>query len=136
MSGAAATGAVLATGAGQYLAWVKDHSDQTCETTDGLCFTWWGLTAVPLVMTIALVVLIVVYKQLDIRPRLAIIPPTFLLAPLPLAAAQTTAGWWAAAIAGGAWSCVLALAAWSRYRIVGITASATLLLTSLIVLYH
>ncbi|MDT0469029.1 hypothetical protein [Streptomyces gibsoniae] len=87
-------------------------------------------------MTVALVVLIVVYRQLDIRPRLAVVPPTFLLAPLPLAAAQTTAGWWAATIAGAAWSCALALAAWRRYRIVGITASAALLLASLIVLYH
>ncbi|MFD7609123.1 hypothetical protein ACFWAN_54030 [Streptomyces mirabilis] len=136
VSGAAVTGAVLATGAGSFLSWVKHHSKQACETTDGLCFTWWDLAAIPLTITIALIILIVVYKQLDIRPRLAVIPPTILLAPLPLVAAQTTAGWWAATIAGGAWSCSLALAAWSRYRILGITASATLLLASLIVLYR
>ncbi|WP_055492537.1 hypothetical protein [Streptomyces sp. TP-A0356] len=134
--GAAVTGAVLATGAGHYLSWVKRHSNQACESIDGLCFTWWDLTAIPLVITIALVVLIVVYKQLGIRPRLAVIPPTILLAPLPLEAAQTTAGSWAATIVGGAWSCGFALAAWSRYRILGITVSATLLLGSLIVLYR
>ncbi|MFF0401757.1 hypothetical protein ACFYSJ_39545 [Streptomyces sp. NPDC005248] len=134
--GAAVTGVVLAAGAGHYLSWVKHQSNKVCESIDGLCFTWWDLTAVPLIITIALIILNVVYKQLDIRPRLAVIPPTILLAPLPLVAAQTTAGWWAATIVGGAWSCALALAAWSRHRIVGITASATLLLASLVALYH
>ena len=134
--GAAATGTVLATGAGHYLSWVEHRSNQACETTDGLCFTWWDLTAIPLIITIALVVLVVVYKQLGIRPRLAVIPPTILLAPFPFVAAQTTAGWWAVTITGGAWSCALALAAWSRYRILGITAAGTLLLASLVVFYR
>ncbi|MFI8347695.1 hypothetical protein [Streptomyces sp. NPDC085596] len=83
-----------------------------------------------------MIVLVIVHKQLDIRPRLAVIPPTILLAPIPLAAAQATAGGWTAAIVGGAWSCSLALAAWSRYRILGLTASTTLLLASLVVLYR
>ncbi|MER5927646.1 hypothetical protein [Streptomyces mirabilis] len=83
-----------------------------------------------------MIILIIVYKQLDIRPRLAVIPPTILLAPFPLLAAQATAGWWTATITGGTWSCSLALTAWSRYRILGITASATLLLASLVVLYR
>ncbi|WP_327360289.1 hypothetical protein [Streptomyces sp. NBC_01296] len=68
--------------------------------------------------------------------RLAVIPPTILLAPFPVLAGQATAGWWIAAITGGAWSCSLALATSSRYRIRGIAASATLLLASLVVLYH
>ncbi|GHI05272.1 hypothetical protein AQI88_23440 [Streptomyces cellostaticus] len=136
VSGAAVTGAVLATGAATYLSWVRQHDDRACATTDSICVTWRGVTAIPLTMTIAVIVLTVVYKRLDIRPRIAVIPPTFLLAPLPLAAAQATAGWWAATLVGGAWSGSFALAAWSRYRILGLTASATLLLVSLVVLYR
>ena len=136
VSGVAVTGAVVAAGAGSYVSWVRHRDEQACATTDGLCFSWWGLTAVPLTITIAAIVLIVVYKRLGIRPRLAVVPPTIVLAPLPLAAAQATAGWWAAAIAGGAWSCFFALAAWSRYRIPGLTAAAMLLLASMVVLYR
>lgn len=136
VSGAAVTGAVLAAGAVHHLAWVKRHSDKACETTDGICFTWWDVTALPLIIAVALVVLIVVYKRLDIRPRLAVIPPTILLAPLPLSAAQTTAGWWAATAVGAAWAGSVALTAWSRFRVLGLSASAALLLGSLIVLYR
>nr|WSZ15704.1 hypothetical protein OH837_21425 [Streptomyces canus] len=96
-----------------FFSWVTVRDDQACEKIDGL-----------------------VYKQLDIRPRLAVIPPTILLAPFPLVAAQATAGWWTAVIVGGAWSGSLALAAWTRYRVLGITASGTLLLASLVVLYR
>ncbi|WP_330332376.1 hypothetical protein OHS33_23475 [Streptomyces sp. NBC_00536] len=106
---------------------------------DGLCWTWWDWAAVPLALTTALIVLTVVYKRLaigDIGTRLAVILPTIALAPFPLAAAQTAAGWWAATITGGAWACLLALAAWSRYRILGLSASAALLLASLVVLYR
>ncbi|MFE3634785.1 hypothetical protein [Streptomyces sp. NPDC059168] len=136
VAGAAVTGAVLAAGAVHHLAWVKRHSDKACETTDGLCFTWWDLTALPLVIGVALITLIVVYKRLGIRPRLAVIPPTVLLAPLPLSAAQTTAGWWAAVVVGGAWAGCLALTAWSRFRVLGLSASGALLLASLVVLYR
>ncbi|MGW8877643.1 hypothetical protein [Streptomyces mirabilis] len=135
VSGAAVTGAVLACGAVHFFSWVRRDSDQACEKTDGLCWTWWDWAAIPLSFTTALIILIIVYKQLDIRPRLAVIPPTILLAPFPLLAAQATAGWWTATITGGTWSCSLALTAWSRYRVLGITASATLLLASLVVLY-
>ncbi|MDC0773044.1 hypothetical protein [Streptomyces sp. HD] len=136
VSGAAATGAVLATGAGTYLSWVRQYDDRVCATTASICITWRGVSAIPLTMTIAVIVLTVVYKRLGIRPRLAVIPPTFLLAPLPLAAAQSAAGWWAVPLAGAAWAGSLALAAWSRYRIPGVTASGVLLLASLIVLYR
>ncbi|QBJ89076.1 hypothetical protein D0Z67_01225 [Streptomyces seoulensis] len=119
-----------------FFSWVRRDSDQACEKTDGLCWTLWDWAVVPLTMTTALTVLIIVYKQLGVRPRLAVIPPTILLAPIPLAAAHMTVGWWTATIAGGAWSCSLALTAWSRYRILGITASATLLLASLVALYR
>ncbi|MFI1763532.1 hypothetical protein ACH41H_16005 [Streptomyces sp. NPDC020800] len=133
--GAAVTGAVLATGARAYLSWATHRSDRICRTTDGLCFTGWNLTAVPLVFAVALVVLLVVYKRLGIRPRIAVVPPTLMLAPMPLAAADTAAGWWAVALAGGAWSYSLALAAWDRYRIPALAASAALLLASMAVLY-
>ncbi|MFE0255083.1 hypothetical protein [Streptomyces sp. NPDC059010] len=136
ISGAAATGAVRALGACLFFSWVGRHGDQACETTDGICFTWWDLAAVPLTFTTALITLIVVYKRLGIRPRLAVVPPTVLLAPFPLAAAQTTAGLWATTVTGGAWASFLALAAWNRYRILGLSAAAALLLTSLAVLYR
>ncbi|MFJ7077669.1 hypothetical protein [Streptomyces sp. NPDC098781] len=136
VSGAAATGAVLAHGASLFLSWVGHHSDQACETTDGICFTWWDLTAIPVTFATALMTLIVVYKQLGIRPRLAVIPPTILLAPIPLAAAQTTFGLWAATITGGAWAASLAVTAWNRYRILGLSAAAALLLASLVALYR
>ncbi|MCZ4610973.1 hypothetical protein O3S80_45900 [Streptomyces sp. Lzd4kr] len=136
VSAAAVTGAVLAWGAMHFFSWVRRGSDRACEKTDGLCWTWWDWAAIPLTFTTALIILIIVYKQLDIRPRLAVIPPTILLAPLPLTAAQATAGWWTATIAGGTWSCFVALTAWSRYRILGLTTAATLLLASLIVLYR
>ncbi|MFJ1730036.1 hypothetical protein [Streptomyces sp. NPDC088254] len=80
--------------------------------------------------------LLAVYKRLGIRPRLAVVPPTLALAPIPLAAAQTNAGWWAAALTGGAWASLLAPAAWSRYRILTLSAAAALLLSSLVVLYR
>ncbi|MEU8976226.1 hypothetical protein AB0D11_44910 [Streptomyces monashensis] len=136
VSGAAVTGAVLAYGACFFFSWTKHHSSQACETTDGLCFTWWDVAVIPLTFATALITLLVVYKQLDIRPRLAVIPPTLLLAPIPLAAAQTSAGWWAATLTGSAWASVFALAAWNRYRILGLSAAAALVLVSLVVLYR
>ncbi|MEU2928995.1 hypothetical protein ABZ636_28670 [Streptomyces sp. NPDC007251] len=133
--GAAVTGAVLAVGAGAYLSWAEHHSDRLCRTTEGFCFTGWNLTALPLAFAVSLTVLLVVYKLLGIRPRLAVVPPTLVLAPIPLSAAHATADWWAVALAGGAWSYALALAAWSRYRIPALAASAGLLLASMVALY-
>ncbi|MEU5438287.1 hypothetical protein AB0G73_33725 [Streptomyces sp. NPDC020719] len=135
VAGSAVTGAVLAAGASQFVFWARHDSAGACEKTDGLCSTWLGLAALPLTVTTSVIILMLVYKQLGIRPRHAVIPPTIVLGPLPLVAAQTAAGWWAAAITGGAWSCFLALAAWDRYRILGLSAAAILLLASLVVLY-
>lgn len=134
--GAAASGAVLATGASAYLSWVHRRSDRICGPDPGvLCFTGWNLTAIPFLFASSLTVLVVVYKGLGIRPRLAVIPPTLILAPILLGAAHATAGWWAVACTGGAWSFSCALAAWSRYRIPALAASAVLLLASMVVLY-
>ncbi|MGW7260066.1 hypothetical protein [Streptomyces sp. NPDC054834] len=133
--GAAVTGAALAVGALAYLSWVGQRSGQICRTTDGLCVTGWNLTALPLLFTGSLIVMLVVYKRLGIGPRLAVIPPTLMPAPILLSAAHTTAGWWAVALVGGAWSYSCALAAWSRYRIPALAASAVLLLASMVALY-
>ncbi|MGJ5753649.1 hypothetical protein FB563_1786 [Streptomyces puniciscabiei] len=133
--GAAATGALLATGADRYLSWAIHRNDLECETVDTLCFTWWGLTAVPLVLTVSAIVLSVVYKRLDIRPRLAIVPPTVLLGVIPLSAAQVLHGRPAVALTGGAWACSLALAAWQRHRVPAFVACTALLLAALTVLY-
>ncbi|MFB7181713.1 hypothetical protein ACFCYI_28910 [Streptomyces sp. NPDC056257] len=132
---AAVTGAVLAYGAVRFFSWVERRSALACENSAGLCWTWWDWAAVPLALTTALTVLTAVYKPLGIRPRLAVVPPTVLLAVFPLAAARDF-GWWAAALAGGAWAGCLALAAWDRYRAAGLSAAAVLLLASLVVLYR
>ncbi|MGW4194519.1 hypothetical protein [Streptomyces sp. NPDC005004] len=134
LSGAAVTGAGLAVGAAAYLTRSQERAEGTCAS-DGMCITWGNLTALPVVVVTALVVLVVVYKQLDIRPRLAVIPPTLLLAPLPLAAAQTALGGMATAVAGAVWAGALALTAWDRYRALGVTTAAVLVCGSLVVLY-
>ncbi|WP_147267428.1 hypothetical protein [Streptomyces sp. SDr-06] len=131
----AVTGAALACGVCRFLAWTRHHNAQTCATTDSLCWTWWDWAALPLSITIALTVLTVVYKPLNIGPRLVVVPLTILLAPFPLAAAQTTAGWWGQTAAGGAWACAVALSAWSCYRVWAVTASVGLMVGSLMVLY-
>ncbi|WP_018547011.1 hypothetical protein [Streptomyces sp. LaPpAH-108] len=134
LSGAAVTGAGLAVGAGAYLARAQGRSEGVCAS-DGPCVTWGNLTALPVVIVTALVVLVVVYKRLGIRPRLAVIPPTLLLAPLPLMAAQTVLGPMATAVAGAVWAGAVALTAWDRYRVLGVTAGAVLVCGSLVVLY-
>ncbi|MFG2991692.1 hypothetical protein ACGFZK_20770 [Streptomyces sp. NPDC048257] len=135
-AGAAVTGAVLAAGAVSFFSWVERHNEQVCETTDGLCWTWWDWAAVPLALTCALIALMAVYERLGIAPRLAVVLPTLALAVFPLAASQTAGGWWAAAVAGGAWSAALAVAAWDRYRTPALSAAAALLLASLVALYR
>ena len=134
-TGAAVTGAVLAYGACQAFAATKHHSEQACRAVDGPCFTSWGLAVVPFTFTTALIVLIIVYKRLGIGPRVEVIAPTMLLAPILLGAAQSTGGWWAATVVGGAWSCSLTLAVRSRCRLLGLSMAATLLLASLVTLY-
>ncbi|MEV5378212.1 hypothetical protein AB0L26_19875 [Streptomyces nondiastaticus] len=136
VGGAAVTGAVLATGAEQFMSWAEHRSAQACATTDGLCLTWWDFAALPLAFTTALIVLLLVYKRLGIRPRSVVILPTITLAPFPIVVADTTAGWWAVALTGGAWACFIAMAAWSRYRVVGVSVSVVLLLASLVILYR
>ncbi|WP_420010344.1 hypothetical protein [Streptomyces collinus] len=132
--GAAVTGAVLATGARGYLSWSGHRGDRACRPDGGLCLTWWNLTAVPLVLAVTLVVLTVVYRRLGIGPRLVIIPPTVLLAPVPLAVGAAS-GSSAVALTGAAWSGCLALAAWRRYRVPALTASAVILLAAMVVRY-
>lgn len=135
---AAVIGAALACGAVNFFSWVEADNARACENVDGLCWTWWDLTQIPLTLATAVIVLVIAYRQLGIRPRTAIIPPTVLLAPFPLTAAQSMAGGWMAVVAGGAWSAstaLTALTAPSRQAILGLTASATLFLASLVVLY-
>ncbi|MGW4607146.1 hypothetical protein ACWENS_28340 [Streptomyces sp. NPDC004532] len=102
--GAAVTGAMLAYGAFYVFASTARHHEQTCATTDGLCWTWWDWAEFPFTFGTALVVLVIVYKALGLRPRLALIPPTVLFAPILITAAQMAGGWWTAAVVGGAWS--------------------------------
>ncbi|MFC9582128.1 hypothetical protein ACFVJ8_04675 [Streptomyces yangpuensis] len=133
---AAATGAALASGAVWFFARVDRHDERACATTDGLCWTWWDWASVPLTLTVALISLMAVYERLDITPRLAVVPPTVLLAPLPLTAAAAVADWWGAALAGAAWAGALALATWDRHRIPALAAAAALLIASLGTLYR
>ncbi|MFJ4585670.1 hypothetical protein [Streptomyces echinatus] len=133
--GAAATGAILSTGARSYLSWANHRSTQTCQDSEILCITWWNLTALPLTLTVTLLVLTITYKHLDIRPSLVIVPPTILLAPIPLAVGAA-GGWSAVALTGAAWSGCLALAAWKRYRVSALTASTSIFLATMIATYH
>ncbi|MFF3633039.1 hypothetical protein [Streptomyces sp. NPDC002250] len=133
--GAAVTGAVLAAGALAYLSWTVRRSGRICGTADGVCVTGWNLTAVPLLFAVSLAVLLVVYERLGIGPRLALVPPTLLPAPVLPAAAHASAGWWAVTLTGGAWSYCVALAAGSRYRLPAVAACVWLLLAALVVLY-
>ncbi|UXY33623.1 hypothetical protein [Streptomyces albidocamelliae] len=133
--GAAATGAILATGARSYLSWANRRSTRTCRDSDIACITWWNLTALPLILTVTLLVLAVTYKHLDIRPRLVIIPSTVLLAPIPLAVGAAS-GWSAVALTGAAWSGCLALAAWKRFRVPALMASTAIFLAAMIAAYH
>ncbi|MEU7363496.1 MULTISPECIES: hypothetical protein [Streptomyces] len=135
-AGAAATGALLSFAACRALALTQRHREQTCASTDGMCFTWWDLATLPLIFATASVVLAVVYKALGIGPRIVVVPPSLLLAPLPLAAGQSVGGWAAAAMAGGVWACSVALAARDHHRVLGLTLAAAVLLTSVIVLYR
>ncbi|WP_432027914.1 hypothetical protein [Streptomyces sp. 1222.5] len=133
--GAAAMGAILAVGARSYLSWANRHSTRTCQDSDIACITWWNLTALPLILTVTLLVLTITYKHLDIRPRLVIIPSTILLAPIPLAVGAAS-GWSAVALTGAAWSGCLALAAWKRYRVPALMASTAIFLAAMIAAYH
>ncbi|MEU3839663.1 hypothetical protein AB0E88_06465 [Streptomyces sp. NPDC028635] len=133
--GVAVTGAVLALGAEQFRAWIDRRSSRGCGDVESVCITWWGLAFVPLTVLAAVAVLATAYKALDIGPRLVIVPPTVLLAPMPLGAAQTLAGPGAVVLAGGLWCSVLALAAWNRHRVLALSGAAALLLVSLVQLY-
>lgn len=135
LAGVAVIGAVLALGAEQFHAWVDRLDSRECSAVDSVCVTWWGLAFVPLTAVVAVAVLCTVYKALDIRPRLVIVPPTVLLAPVPLAAAQALSGHGAVALTGGLWCSALALGAWRRHRVLALSAAAALLLTALVSLY-
>ncbi|MFJ4953041.1 hypothetical protein [Streptomyces sp. NPDC088760] len=133
--GAVLTGAALAVGARSYHSWIDHHNDRSCQSDDMVCITWWGVTAVPLLLVTSAIVLAVVYKRLDIRPRAVIVPPTILLAPVPLVAADTIGDWWGVTLIGGLWTGLLALGAWNRHRIPALTASAAILLAAMVSYY-
>ncbi|MFF7098208.1 hypothetical protein ACFY9A_38375 [Streptomyces rubradiris] len=135
-AGAAVTGAVLSFTACQALAATGRRRERACSTTDGMCFTWWDVAVLPLTFAAALAVLSIVYKALGIGPRIGVIPPSLLLAPLPLGAADSIGGRAAVTVAGALWACFLALAARKRHRMLGLSLTAVVLLASLIVLYR
>jgi hypothetical protein len=58
------------------------------------------------------------------------------LTPWPLNAALSTVGKWPAVVVGAVWAAAVALTAWRPYRILGLSASAALLLASLIILWR
>ncbi|WP_330461599.1 hypothetical protein OIB37_34860 [Streptomyces sp. NBC_00820] len=133
---AAATGAVLAYGAVQFLAWTTHNRERACRDSDTMCFTGWDVAFLPIAFATALLVLLPVYKRLEIGPRIVAIPLTILLAPFPLQAAYTTGGPWLSALSGGVLSCSIALSSWNRSRSLGVTAAIVLLAASFGVLYH
>ncbi|MFD8218341.1 hypothetical protein ACFV2U_32695 [Streptomyces sp. NPDC059697] len=136
IAGVAGAGAALTYLSFGLVEWADRYNTRTCAEAPDFCMTLWPVLSFPAAFVIALVGLIVVYRLLGIRPGLAVIPPTLLLAPFPLTAALSTAGLWPATVVGAVWTTALALTVWRPYRILGLSTAATLLLASLIVIYR
>lgn len=134
--GAAATGAALTYLSLGLVDSANRYDTRTCADAPDFCMTVWPAVSVAAAFAIALVVLIVAYRLLDIRPLPVVIPPTLLLAPFPLVAAESVAGFWPAIVAGAVWAAAPALTVCRPYRILGLSAAAALLLASLAVLYR
>ncbi|MFF8592280.1 hypothetical protein ACF061_12660 [Streptomyces sp. NPDC015220] len=134
--GAAGTGAALTYLSFELVDWADRYDTRTCARAPDFCMTLWPIISIPGSFAIALVVLIVVYRPLGIRPQLAVIPPTLLLAPFPLVAAWTAVGLWTAVLVGAVWAAALALTVWRPCRIPGLSVSAALLLASLVILHR
>lgn len=134
IAGAAGTGAALTYLSFGLMDWADRRDARACANAPDFCMTLWPTLSLPAALVVALVGLTVMYKLLGIRPRLAVVPPTLLLAPFPLAAAMDTAGLWPAVVVGAIWSAALALTVWRPYRILGLSTAATLLLASFVVI--
>ncbi|GAA3832272.1 hypothetical protein GCM10022403_076780 [Streptomyces coacervatus] len=133
--GAAGTGAALTYLSLGLVDSANRYDDRTCANAPDFCMTVWPVVSLPAAFALALVGLLVAYRLLGIHPRLAVIPPTLLLAPFPLNAAESVAGLWPATVAGAVWAAALALTVWRPYRILGLSAAAAVFLGSFIVLY-
>ncbi|SOE74986.1 hypothetical protein SAMN05446589_5565 [Streptomyces sp. OV198] len=136
ITGAAATGAALTYMSIHLVQEAYAYDARACVDETSVCLTPWPVLSFPASFAIALVGLIVAYRLLGIRPGLTVIPPTLLLAPFPLNAALSTVGKWPAVVVGAVWAAAVALTAWRPYRILGLSASAALLLASLIILWR
>ncbi|MFF2520131.1 hypothetical protein [Streptomyces sp. NPDC058086] len=136
ITGAAATGAALTCLSIHLVQEAYAYDARVCADETSVCLTPWPVLSFPASFAIALVGLIVAYRLLGIRPGLTVIPPTLLLAPFPLNAALSTVGKWPAVVVGAVWAAAVALTAWRPYRILGLSASAALLLASLIILWR
>ncbi|MFI2645312.1 hypothetical protein [Streptomyces sp. NPDC018610] len=134
--GAAVTGALLSYLSFALVDWANRYDDRTCAKASDFCMTLAPLLSIPASLAIALVVLIVAYRLLGIRPRLAVVPPTLLLAPFVLVAARTTIGPWPAVLAGAVWAAALVLTLWRPYRALGLSLAGVLLLASLGAVYR
>ena len=134
VTGAAATGAALTYLSIHLMQEAYAYDARVCADETSVCLTPWPVLSFPASLAIALVGLIVAYRLLGIRPGLKVIPPTLLLAPFPLDAALSAVGKWPAVVVGAVWATAVALTAWRPYRILGLSATAALLLTSFIML--
>ncbi|MFF8023618.1 hypothetical protein ACFZDJ_21390 [Streptomyces sp. NPDC007896] len=134
--GAAATGAALTYVSIHLVQEAYAYDARVCADETSVCLTPWPVLSFLASFAIALVGLIVAYRLLGIRPGLTVIPPTLLLAPFPLNAALSTVGTWSAVVVGAVWAASVALTAWRPYRILGLSAAATLLLASFVVIYR
>jgi hypothetical protein len=134
VTGAAATGAALTYLSIHLMQEAYAYDARVCADETSVCLTPWPVLSFPASLAIALVGLIVAYRLLGIRPGLKVIPPTLLLAPFPLDAALSAVGKWPAVVVGAVWATAVALTAWQPYRILGLSATAALLLTSFIML--
>ncbi|MEU6541487.1 hypothetical protein [Streptomyces sp. NPDC047000] len=134
--GAAVTGAALTWSAVQLVEGAYRYDAHVCAKETSLCLTPWPVLSFPAAFALALVVLVAAYRLLGIRPGAAVIPPTLLLAPLPIAAARRIAGTGPATVAGAVWAAALVLALWRPYRTLGLSTAGTLLLVSTVMLMN
>lgn len=135
ITGATATGAALTYLSIHLVQEAYAYDARLCADEASMCLTPYPVLAFPASFVIALVGLIVAYRLLGIRPGLMVIPPTLLLAPFPVHAALNTVGKSPAVVVGAIWTATVALTAWRPYRVLGLSASAALLLASLLILW-
>ncbi|WP_326844470.1 hypothetical protein OHB33_40625 (plasmid) [Streptomyces sp. NBC_01558] len=135
VAGAAATGAALTYLSLKLVDAADHHDSQTCAKASGFCMTVWPVISIPASLAIAFVVLALVYRLLGIHPWTSVVPPTLLLTPLPVLAAEKVAASWLAVVVGAVMASALVLTLWRPFRTLGQSTTAVMFAASLAVLF-